>query len=126
MEAAQSAEVGTWWGQPLAYMVSGLQQGNLLVCLARVFLREKLMNGALVSNLPQVSAGDRRHKLQPGAPGARRAGEAKQGGHPQPTALPGPQPTSQCSCCPHPRALDFPHSGTPPLQLSPRLPASLG
>ena len=47
-------------------------------------------------------------------------GRPSKGGHPQPTALPGPQPTSQCSCCPHPRALEFPHSPGLPLSTQPQ------
>ena len=39
MEAAQSAEVGTWWEQPLAYMASGLQQG--LACIPRQGVLER-------------------------------------------------------------------------------------
>ena len=37
------------------------------------------MKVALFREPPQVSAGDRRHKLQPGAPRARRTGQARQG-----------------------------------------------
>lgn len=37
------------------------------------------MEAALVRELVQVAAGDMRHKLQPGAPRARRAGQGRQG-----------------------------------------------
>ena len=37
------------------------------------------MKVALFREPPQVSAGDRKHKLQPGAPGARRTWQARQG-----------------------------------------------
>lgn len=37
------------------------------------------MKAALVREPPQVAAGGRRQKLQPGADGPRRAGQARQG-----------------------------------------------
>ena len=47
-------------------------------------------------------------------------GRPSQGGHLQPTALPGPHATSQYSCCPHPSALYIPHSPGLPLPTQPQ------
>ena len=51
------------------------------------------MKAILVSNLPQVAAGDMRNKLQPGAAQASpgELGRPGRGGHLQPMALHGPQ-----------------------------------
>ena len=92
---------------------------GLLVYLARAFLRE-LMNGALVSNLPQVSAGDRRHKLQPGAPGARRAGQAKQGWAPTAHSPPWPPANFTVLLLSSPQGFRIsPLPRTPPLNSAP-------
>lgn len=76
------------------------------------------MKAPLVSELPQMAAGNRRYELQPGAAGARRVG---------PTACHAPTPTSQCSRCPSPQG--FSHTLSPWLlpapQNSPRVPAAL-
>ena len=47
-------------------------------------------------------------------------GRPSQGGHLQPTALPGPHATSQCSCCPHPQGFRYsPLPRTPPPNSAP-------
>lgn len=82
------------------------------------------MNGALVSNLPSVSAGDREAQAAAREPlGLGGLGRPSKGGHPQPTALPlpGPQPTSQCSLLSSPQCFFrlSPLPRTPPLNSAP-------
>ena len=64
----------------------------------------------------------RGHEEQAAArsPGARRAGPHGQDGRRTPQSGTAPVPTSQCSCCPHPRALEFPHSPGLPLSTQPQ------
>ena len=47
--------------------------------LIKEVLTGELMKAALVREPPQVAVGGRRQKLQPGADGPRRAGQARQG-----------------------------------------------
>ena len=50
------------------------------------------MKAVLVSEPPQVTAGDKRHKLQPGTNGARGLGRPGRGGHMWPRPAPPPHP----------------------------------
>lgn len=85
------------------------------------------MEAALVRELVQVAAGDMRHKLQPGAPRAKRAGQGRQGWTPLgPRPSTAPMLTSQCSCCPSPQGFRRTLSSGLPLAFQPQAPCSPG